>query len=176
MEKLYVEFSVLRAALSVATLTKDLQVSLSEPSKESDCRGTCPKCGKERSFSVNINTNRFNCFAKGCALRGGGVIDFFAKLYEVSAKEASHLLAYIYGIQPYAQDGASVPVATALQTATVPTPLQTTGPNREVALQPPEKAVESLPSISEDTRQSADYIINSIEHQLRELKQLLAVY
>ncbi len=93
MEKLYVDFSVIRTALSVATLTKDLQVALSEPSKEGECRGQCPKCAKEKSFSVNINTNRFNCFAKGCLLKGGGVIDFFAKFYEVPAKEASHLLA-----------------------------------------------------------------------------------
>jgi len=32
------------------------------------------------------------------------VIDFFAKLFEVPAKEASHLLACAYGIQPYAQE------------------------------------------------------------------------
>ncbi len=86
MEKLYVDFSVIRTALSVATLTKDLQVLLSESSKEGECRGVCPKCGKEKSFSLNINTNRFNCFAKGCLLKGGGVIDFFAKLYGVTAK------------------------------------------------------------------------------------------
>ncbi len=51
-----------------------------------------------------MNTNRFNCFAKNCVLKGGGVIDFFAKLYEVPAKEASHLLACAYGIQPYTQE------------------------------------------------------------------------
>jgi hypothetical protein len=174
MEKLYVEFSVLRTALSVATITKDLQVALSEPSKEGECRGACPKCAKEKSFSLNINTNRFNCFAKGCTLKGGGVIDFFAKLYAVSAKEASHLLAYIYGIQPYAEEDASVPIAAALQTATLPPPELTTEPNREVASLPPEKAVESLPNVSDDTHQSAQYIIASIEHQLSELKQLLA--
>jgi len=35
------------------------------------------------------------------------VIDFCAKLYEVSVKEASHLLANSYGIQPY---GSEAPV------------------------------------------------------------------
>ncbi len=70
LEGKYVDFSVLRTALSVATLIKDLQVSLSEPNKEGECRGKCPKCEKERSFSFNINNNRFNCFAKGCVLKG----------------------------------------------------------------------------------------------------------
>jgi hypothetical protein len=103
LENKYVDFSVLRTALSVATLIKDLQVALSAPNKEGECRGKCPKCEKEKSFSFNINNNRFNCFAKGCVLKGGGVIDFFARLHEIPAKEASHLLACAYGIQPYTQ-------------------------------------------------------------------------
>jgi hypothetical protein len=92
----YVDFSVLRTALTVHKVTIDLDINLSDPNKQGECRAQCPKCGKEKSFSLNINTNRFNCFAKGCTLKGGGVIDFCAKLYEVSAKEASHLIAYAY--------------------------------------------------------------------------------
>ncbi len=104
LEGKYVDFSVLRTALSVPTVARDLETNLSEPSKDGECRGKCPKCEKDRSFCLNINNNRFNCFAKGCILKGGGVIDFFAKLYEVPAKEASHLLACAYGIQPYIQE------------------------------------------------------------------------
>jgi len=104
LEGKYVDFSVLRTALSVATVARDLETNLSEPSKDGECRGKCPKCEKDRSFCLNINNNRFNCFAKGCILKGGGVIDFFAKLYEVPAKEASHLMACAYGIQPYTQE------------------------------------------------------------------------
>lgn len=100
----YVDFSLLRTALTVEKVVRDLDINLSAPSKEGECRGTCPKCAKDRSFSLNINTNRFNCFTKGCFLKGGGVIDFFAKLYEVTAKEASHLLACAYGIQPYSSE------------------------------------------------------------------------
>ncbi len=84
MDNLYVEFGVLRAALTVGKIVNDLDVSLSEPNKEGECRGTCPKCAKEKSFSLNVNTNRFNCFNKGCALKGSGMIDFYAKLFEVS--------------------------------------------------------------------------------------------
>lgn len=109
LENLFVDFSSVRTALSVATILKDLKISLSDPTDEGECRGKCPKCGKDRSFSLNINTNRFNCFAKGCPLKGGGVIDFFAKLKEIPAKEASHLLACAYGIQPYSQVPVSQP-------------------------------------------------------------------
>ena len=101
MEEKYVDFSLLRTAITVEKLVKSLRVELTAPTKEGECRAICPKCKKERSFALNVNTNRFNCFNKGCFLKGGGVIDLFAKLYEGTAKEASHLLACAYGIQPY---------------------------------------------------------------------------
>jgi hypothetical protein len=103
LEGKYVDFSLIRTALTVEKVVRDLDIILTEPTKEGECRGKCPKCQKDRSFALNINTNRFNCFGKTCILKGGGVIDFFAKLYEVPAKEASHLLACAYGIQPYSQ-------------------------------------------------------------------------
>ena len=98
---LYVDFSLLRNALNISTVAKDSGISLSEPTYEGESRGKCPKCGKQRSLSLNINTNRFYCFTKNCAFKGGGAIDFFARLNDVSAKDASHLLACAYGIQPY---------------------------------------------------------------------------
>lgn len=169
VEGKYVDFSVLRTALVVVKVVKDLDVSLSEPNREGECRGTCPKCGKERSFSLNINTNRFNCFAKGCTLKGGGVIDFCGKLYEVPAKEASHLIACAYGIQPYTQADAPPIAAKAI------TPLASpAGSSGEVAAPTPAIPAEYSEDISEDTRQTAWYLIASIERQFEELKQLLA--
>ncbi len=103
-EKRYVDFGVLRTALNETVVAKDLGVKLSEPSYEGECRAKCPKCGKERSLSVNINTGRFYCFAKSCPFKGGGAIDLFSRLHEISAKEASHLLACGYGITPYGED------------------------------------------------------------------------
>ena len=102
--ELYVDFGILRTALSVNRVAKDSGVRLSEPSYEGGCRAKCPKCGKEKSLTLNISTNRFNCFAKKCAFKGGGAIDFFSRLNEVSAKDASHLLACAYGITPYGFD------------------------------------------------------------------------
>ncbi len=104
LESKYVDFSLIRTTLTVEKTVKDLDVTLTDPTKEGECRGKCPKCKKDRSFSLNVNTNRFNCFAKGCVLKGGGVIDFISKLYEVPAKEASHLLACAYGISPYSSE------------------------------------------------------------------------
>lgn len=104
VDALYVDFGVLRSALSVSNVARDSGVQLSEPTFEGECRGTCPKCKKEKSFVLNINTNRFNCFSKGCNLKGGGAIDFFSRLNAVSAKDASHLLACAYGIQPYSSE------------------------------------------------------------------------
>ena len=44
LENKYVEFSVLRAALSVFKVVADLDVEMTEPNKEGECRGRCPKC------------------------------------------------------------------------------------------------------------------------------------
>lgn len=102
LEGKYVDFGILRTSLSVMTVIKDLATTPpGRIMKNGEYRANCPKCEKEKSFALNINTNRFNCFNKGCFLKGGGVIDFVAKLCEVPAKEASHLLACAYGIAPY---------------------------------------------------------------------------
>jgi len=116
LEGKYVDFSLLRTALTVVKIVRDLDLEMTKPTKEGECRSKCPKCEKERSFCLNITTNRFNCFAKGCILKGGGVIDFFARLHEIPAKEASHLLACAYGIQPYTQK----PVAASAVTTAKP--------------------------------------------------------
>lgn len=175
MEKLYVDFGLLRNALSVSTVVEDLNVSLSEASREGERRAAeCPKCGKARSFALNINTNRFNCFAKGCTLKGGGVIDFFAKLYDVSAKEASHLLAYAYGIQPYAQEDDLSPLPPVPTTSAIEAlPTAQVESKREVLSIQSEKVEETLPTVSEDTRQTAEYLISSIKHNLAQLEQIL---
>jgi hypothetical protein len=109
LERKYVDFSSIRTAITVLSMVERLEIKVSEPNEEGERRGNCPKCDKPRSFSLNINTNRFNCFNKTCNLKGGGVIDFTSKLYGVTAKEASHLLACAYGIQPYTaeESGAS---------------------------------------------------------------------
>jgi len=162
LEGKYVDFGFLRTALMVAEIVGDINISLSGANKEGECRGQCPKCQKEKSFSLNINTNRFNCFAKGCTLKGGGVIDFFAKLYEVSAKEASHLLACAYGVQPYTQEPVTIDIQANGKPAAEPTPIK-----REVK-QPSTEVSQLAPPIT------AQHLIASIEHQLAELKKILA--
>ena len=101
MEGKYVEFDLIRTALTVLMVAEDVGTQLNEPNEDGECRGDCPKCDKKRSFSLNINRSRFNCFNKECDLKGGGVIDFASRLFDTTAKEASHLLACAHGIQPY---------------------------------------------------------------------------
>jgi hypothetical protein len=100
----YVDFAEVRTALQVSTVAEDSGVHLSDPSYEGELRGKCPLCLKDKSLAINMNTNRFNCFGKGCSLKGGGVIDFFTKLYHVTSKDASHMLACAYGIAPYSSE------------------------------------------------------------------------
>ena len=97
----YVDFAQIRTLLGVSTVAEDSGVKFSDPSYEGEIRGQCPLCGKDKSFCVNLNTNRFNCFGKECRLKGGGVLDFMSKLHRISAREASQLLACAYGLPPY---------------------------------------------------------------------------
>jgi hypothetical protein len=164
MEKKYVDFSLIRASLTVTILVADLSISLSEPTKEGECRGKCPKCEKDRSFVLNVETNRFNCFVKGCNLKGGGVIDFYSKLREVTAKEASHMLACAYSIQPYAKDSEAV-IKPPIENSTDKKPAAEHG--REVLLHPADVS-QTVPPLT------AQHLIASIEHRLAQLKQFLS--
>ncbi len=180
LENKYVDFSVLRTSLTVFQVVGDLSVEMTELNKEGECRGKCPKCEKDKSFCVNANTNRFNCFAKGCGLKGGGVIDFFSKLYEVPAKDASHLLACAYGIEPYAYEepvGGIQPTQKPVERV-IASPAQ---PKREVgntetvkATKVSAKDFQTDSEITKNPPLTAAHLIASIEHQLAELKRLLA--
>lgn len=110
LEGKYVDFNTIRGCLTVLTVAEDVGTGFSEPNDDGECRGDCPKCDKQRSFSLNINSNRFNCFNTKCDLKGAGVITFASKLFDKDAKEACHLLACAYGIQPYSTEfnGASL--------------------------------------------------------------------
>jgi hypothetical protein len=150
LENKYVDFSLIRTSLTVERVVSDLDVILSAPTKEGECRATaCPKCSKERSFVLNINTNRFNCFNKGCFLKGGGVIDFVARLYEIPAKEASHLLACVYGIQPYDSAAGAGGIIPGREAAAV-----TASP----AEQPPPATAKTEPSATREQSREAGVI------------------
>ena len=97
----YVDFNIIRSSLSVISVAEDMGIEFSDPSFEGERRGQCPRCHKKKALSVNISTNRFNCFATGCNMKGGGVIDLFSRLHRIGSKEASHLLACAYELPPY---------------------------------------------------------------------------
>jgi hypothetical protein len=166
LEGKYVDFNLLRSTVTVEELIRGLEIKLSSPSKDNECRAKCSKCGKDRSFCLNIATNRFNCFAKGCDLKGGGVIDFFAKLHEVSAKEASHLLACAYGIAPYNSETMLNEIQPVNQPAN-----ETQAAKSGEAIISAATPADNSPTVPPIT---TAHLIASIEHQLAQLKKLLA--
>ncbi len=101
LDSKYVDFMTVKGSLMVLTVVEDIGINLNEPNQDGECRGDCPCCEHQKSFSLNINTERFNCFNTDCDMKGAGVITFASKLFETDAKEACHLLACAYGIQPY---------------------------------------------------------------------------
>ena len=152
----YVDFAILRSALTVSTVARDSGVQLTEPTFDGECRGTCPKCSREKSFTVNVNNNRFNCFGKDCTLKGAGVIDFFSKLNQISAKDTSHLLAYAYGIQPYSSE---------------PVPEEAEDQSPKPAIRG--KGVESSPSFEVPVTRSE---FNELKARFDKLSKLIFVY
>jgi len=68
---------------------------LSEPSQKGECRGLCPlHKEKTASFWVNVNDGSFKCF--GCG-KGGGPIQFYGFIKNLSPFEASAALLRMYG-------------------------------------------------------------------------------
>jgi hypothetical protein len=174
----YVDFNLLRATLTVEKVIEDLNIKLTDPTGDGECRGTCPKCGKDRSFAVNVNTNRFHCFAKGCALKGGGVIDLLARLYAVTAKEASHLLACAYGITPYGREPAAANENKPEEETATKETINESVSDAESGEAAEQTAGESSGVSSPDDtppQLTAAHLIASIEHNLAQLKSLLQI-
>ena len=58
LENKYVDFSLIRTSLTVEKVFCDLNVILSAPTKAGECRGSCPKCGKERNRSSAVRRGK----------------------------------------------------------------------------------------------------------------------
>jgi len=68
---------------------------LSKPSQKGECRGLCPLHEeKTASFWVNVHDGSFKCF--GCG-KGGGPVQFYAAIKNLSPFEAAAELLRIYG-------------------------------------------------------------------------------
>gem|GEM_PF-896805 len=68
---------------------------LSDPSQKGECRGLCPLHEeKTASFWVNVYDGSFKCF--GCG-KGGGPVQFYAAMKNISPFEASAELLRMYG-------------------------------------------------------------------------------
>lgn len=95
-----IEFADVRNLVSLKQLTDYLAIQLSKRN-ETEFRGNCPKCNKV-NLAINLESNYFKCFTKGCLMKGSGVIDFMNKGYSINNSVTSaHILACIFQILIY---------------------------------------------------------------------------
>jgi len=70
-------------------------------------RGACPLHrgdGRGRTFSVNLEANVFQCFAKECG-RKGDAIDLWSALHGLSLREAALDLVRTFGLEACPRPG-----------------------------------------------------------------------
>jgi transposase len=98
----FVDFAHIKAQLSLAQVLDQLGLSARLCGKGPQRRGPCPLHrgdGRGRTFSVNLEANVFQCFAKECGQKGD-VIDLWSALHGLSLREAALELVRTFGVQP----------------------------------------------------------------------------
>jgi len=100
-----VDFAHVKEQLSLTQVLDQLGLSARLRGSGPQRRGACPLHrgdGRGRTFSVNLETNVFQCFAKECAQKGD-VIDLWAALHGLSLREAALDLIRTFGLEPCAR-------------------------------------------------------------------------
>jgi transposase len=102
-----VDFAHVKEQLSLAAVLDQLGLSARLRGSGPQRRGPCPLHrgdGRGRSFSVNLESNVFQCFDKQCGQKGD-VIDLWAALHGLSLREAALDLVRTFGLEPCARRG-----------------------------------------------------------------------
>ena len=102
-----VDFAHVKEQLSMAQVLDQLGLSARLRGSGPQRRGPCPLHrgdGRGRTFSVNLEANVFQCFAKECGQKGDA-IDLWAALHGLSLREAALDLVRTFGLQPCAHPG-----------------------------------------------------------------------
>src|SRR5262249_21294348 len=92
----------LKRKLSLATVLDHLGLTARLRGQGRQRRGACPLHrgdARGRTFSVNLDENRFHCFDKRCA-QNGDVIDLWAALNGWSLRQAALDLVQTFGLEP----------------------------------------------------------------------------
>jgi DNA primase len=96
MQKNWVDFKMIKAAVTMTAVLDRYQVNWLRKSKD-ELRGRCPihQGDGENAFHVNLTKNAFNCFS--CKARGN-VLDFVAAMEKCSVRDAGLKLKGWYSI------------------------------------------------------------------------------
>jgi hypothetical protein len=106
-ESRFVDFAHVKAQLSLSQVLDQLGLLPRLRGKGAQRRGPCPfhrGDGRGRTFSVNLEANVFQCFAKECGQKGD-VIDLWSALHGLSPREAALDLVRTFGLQACAHPG-----------------------------------------------------------------------
>ncbi|MGH8322817.1 MAG: transposase [Steroidobacteraceae bacterium] len=102
-----VDFAHVKEQLSLAQVLDQLGLSARRRGSGPQRRGACPLHrgdGRGHTFSVNLDANVFQCFAKDCGQKGD-VIDLWAALHGLSLREAALDLVRTFGLDPCTRRG-----------------------------------------------------------------------
>jgi hypothetical protein len=97
-----VDFAQVKEQLSLTQVLDQLGLLTRLRGRGPQRRGACPLHrgdGRGRTFSVNLEANVFQCFAKECGQKGD-VIDLWAARHGLSLREAALDLVRTFGLQP----------------------------------------------------------------------------
>jgi transposase len=106
-ESAYLDFAHLKRQLPLTRVLEQLGLSSRLRGGGPQRRCACPLHrgdARGRTFSVNLDANVFQCFDKKCAQKGD-VIDLWASVKGLSAREAALDLVLTFGLEPAPRSG-----------------------------------------------------------------------
>jgi CHC2 zinc finger len=106
-ESLFIDFAHLKQQLSLARVLDQLGLSARLRGQGAQKRCACPLHrgdARGRTFSVNLDTNVFQCFDKQCGPKGD-VIDLWAAVHGITLRQAALDLVQTFGLEPAPRSG-----------------------------------------------------------------------
>ena len=103
----WLDFVHLKKQLPMARLLDHLGLTSRLKGSSAQRRCACPihrGDGRGRTFSVNLDSNEYQCFDAGCASQGD-VIDLWAALHQRDLRAAALDLVHVFGLEPSAATG-----------------------------------------------------------------------
>jgi transposase len=106
-ENPFIDFAHLKQQLPLTRVLDQLGLSARLRGTGPQRRCTCPLhrgAARGRTFSVNLDTNVFQCFAKQCGQKGD-VLDLWAAVHGMTLRQAALDLVQTFGLEPAPRSG-----------------------------------------------------------------------